>query len=913
MLLVGLDPKTERTVTILAALRGIEVVAFRTAEGALDRGEGRLLVTALDLPKMGALELAGRWRQGGSDRYTLLLTSIPPAFPRDAEGRFGVDRTVVRRGDWLARVDDWMEQRHAPNGAVPDYRVLADAMIAGDVDTIARSLSAGDFAGRLEQLALTYVATFDADVALPVLERVAGARAALDEIALDRAIALGRVGFGVVERIATADTAPPPLRGRAMRHLAATFEATMVAPIFEAAMRSEDNYVRFEGAHAALANAIRCGRFETLVGLAEGDVAVEVRTKAIASLAREWPQKDVGPVLSRLVNTPDDDVRRVASQALVRIDAIELDTLEAAAQRGTFEERRAAMLSLAESLPWRSALPVLERRQVDEDPRVRLVAFELALSIAPSGFEDSVARAVADGVASQRAVLLGISKLGERAFHAYAYLAAHEHVDPAVREAALRKLAVRFTERAASIVGASDSLYARMAIPNSRDVLLRGVVFHHADPSLRAEALRVLDGHGDDAVVRDASKRAARDDDEHVRTVAAEVAMRRAGAECAELLDQIAKETRSIQEGALDGAIALGVAGFGGAGAIAYDPRIDPAVRHRAIRWLAETFDETDRGPLFERIEAMRAGEIERARHGEPEVPSAPAPVAADFWRAVTDGSKPASDTATFWTARTEPKPPAVDPADVADTKPVPPALPPVDLVRSQPARPARPEPKPDGITLARAREALQVAIRAGPNGHRGLFVLAASDRVPESVRVQALRRLAADFPDRDDVPKLLARAMRSERTALQAAALGAAMVRDDTSLDVIVHVAHEASDAATRARATRFLGSKWPVREVRTELERLLDSDRNEVRRAALGALFTTTRYVNESRLEQVLINLLENHEEIEVRASAARALGAFGTKKAIRPLAKAGGAVDELRKPAAVAIKKIESAAHE
>lgn len=167
-------------------------------------------------------------------------------------------------------------------------------------------------------------------------------------------------------------------------------------------------------------------------------------------------------------------------------------------------------------------------------------------------------------------------------------------------------------------------------------------------------------------------------------------------------------------------------------------------------------------------------------------------------------------------------------------------------------------------------------------------MTLAASARVPAEVRIQALRHLAAQAPEREDVGRLLAEAMRSDDAALQDEALKAAVVRRDTAVEAIEHVAENASSAQTRARATRFLGSRWSVREVRGALERRLYDEDASVRLAALFAIFSSTRFVAEHQREQALINILVEHTDPDVRASAAHALGAFGTEAALPALRK-------------------------
>lgn len=920
VLLIGLERRTEQAITALASLRGLPTTPLATVRAAVAAEGAPLAVTALDLPDGTGIELAER-----RDGPTLLLCPIPLAFPPGGAARRGIDAAIVLRGAWIGKVDGWLERRHGTIASDPEAQLLRDLIVRGDVDALVAAIATGKLTAR-ESIAVAYLAAaFSADVVAPVLERIVredsrGVRpdeptSSLHGVALDLAIELGPVGLGVVEAVATSDAFEPSLRGRAMRHLASNFDEAVALGILTEVLADSSAYVRLEAAAAALASATRHGAFETVVALARGEsIHPSVRVDAIRHLADEWPTKDVAPVLASLVASTEIDVQRAASAAMIRIDGLDVSTLERAMRDAkTFEALRSAMIAVADALPRRAARSVLEPWQSHEDPRARRLAYETTLTVAPDGFEATVDRAIAEGPVAQHAALLGATRLQDRALGALSRLAEAEACDVAVRIAAVRLIAVRFGAAAAPILDrmvrsddgalAHAAMLAALHLDGTRDAILRAAARHGLSSDVRVEALRSLERRGSNVYLDDAIAAAMRDDDEWVRASAVTLAMRRAGAECAALLDRVASE--GLGDAALEGAMTLDVGGYGGAGAIAYDARFAAPVRHRAIRWIAERFAEDERAQLFSAIEAARPGEIARALAGEDEAVALDAPVAPSFWSDVTQRDAPAE--ALPWDrAPTKPVPPAGHGGDkegggapngadregassaeapsssmrddasrsaVESTPPAAPAEVPT-LLRPAPARP----PRRAGIDLPRARDALRVALRAGPNGHRGLTALASSDRVPEEVRVQALRHLAADFLDREDIAPLLDRAMRSSNAALQAAALGAAMVREDTSVDSIVHVAEQGIDADTRARATRFLGSKWPVRDVRSQLDRRLEDDDPMVRRAALFALFSTTRFVGPERLEEVLINLFEEHGEAEVRISAAKALGVFG-----------------------------------
>ncbi|MEQ8568822.1 MAG: HEAT repeat domain-containing protein [Deltaproteobacteria bacterium] len=984
MLLVGLDARIAASVAVFAQTHGHTSHIVATAEAALER-PAPCLIAALRLPGLSGAELVQRF--GGR---AMLLDATRPALPQSVRP----DRVVVLREGWLHEIDTWLG---APR---PELEALRRAMLTHDVEAL---LATGD------PRALTFIANaFAPDTVVPTLERflAAAAREDVYGLVLDLAIAQGRAGLSLVETIATTD-APAPLRGRAMRHLAAHLEPSLTLGLCAEAMQSASAFVRLEAAHAAHECAAEHGVFEALVELASSPaVDVEVRARAVDRIARDWPAERVSSRLAKWVGDASTRVAQASSAALVRIDGIDADTLERAARTGLLVERKAAMLRIAESLPWRVALGALERLQVDDAFEVRCLAYELAASIAVEGYEDTVTRAIADD--AERAVLLGALKLGRRGAGTLTRLALSDAAT-AVRVAATRALGSRFGAAAQptlrSLWSGDDFELAEAALLATLHGAggLRDAAAHAPRAEVRIRALQILDASGTPTLVHDAVTRALRDDERDVRVAATAIAMRRAGAECAGLLDRVAQTSDAeMADAALDGAIALGLAGYGAAGAIAYDTRLALPVRQRAVRWIERTFEAEDHAQLFAALEAASPGLVDRARRETTggEAPATTPQLPVTFWSDVTQPEAPAFDVAD-----TRPAAPAGGGARYADSENAsggpqseytgprseyagpqnesagprsespgprsgsagpqsesagpqnesagpqnesagprsespgpqnesagprsespgprsesagpqnesagpqnesagprsespglhnapPPsraggALPAVDPHVARLVRPA-PRPRRPALGLERARAALQVALRAGPNGHRGLMTLAASDRVPAEVRIQAIRHLAAQAPEREDVGRLLAGAMRSDDPDLQDEALKAAVVRRDTAVEAIEHVAENAASAQTRARATRFLGSRWSVREVRGSLERRLYDPDPSVRLAALFAIFSSTRFVAEHQREQALINILVEHTDPDVRASAAHALGAFGTKAALPALRK-------------------------
>ncbi len=995
MLLIGLAPRTARSVAVLAELYGLSPRVFATAEAALEEEDARLLVTSLALPGMSGVELAAAWR--GPQRHALLLDAIPPALP--ATERFGLDRTIAIRDGWLTAVDAWLAT-HVPTPTSPAPARLRAAMLAGDADALGEALAAGAL-DDVYSAALTYLANaFAPDTVVAILERVIAARPDGDDaLALvhDIATEQGRAGLSIVEAIATMDDASPTLRGRAMRHLGGALAPSVALALFAECLASASALVRLEAAHAALDCAAEHGVLDALQALARSQrVDPEVRVRAIDRVARAWPMDEASAFVATLVTDAEPRVARAASAALVRLDGIDADTLErTAASDAPFEARRAAMLEIAETVPWRRALRSLVPLEGDADPRVRRVAYELIVAIAPEGFEDTVDRALADG-AGQAALLGALKSRRCEALARIAVSGAPERI-AAIRALGARGRAAALPTLAPLMTGedyatAEAAALAALHAGPAGMITMRGAAAHAARADVRARLLELLDANAPHEIARDALARGCRDDDPDVRATATRLAVRRAGAECAALMDRIAgAQDVTLEDAALDGAMRLGLAGFGVGGAIAYDARWSLPVRQRAVRWIERTFEPEDYAGLFEALEAASPGLTSRALRETtgPQVPAGAVEFPRTFWTDITQPERPAvgfdeADTRPVAVADGEPGAGGRGPgtehgnsdqerrevgagsrgpgtehgnldreragvggreagdgrsdsgrreaeAGVGDRAPHDVSSdsgrlgagaggrgPGTERGNSEPADgfsvarllTAAPPRRRPALGLERARAALQVALRAGANGYRGLMTLAASDRVPTEVRVQALRHLASAPSSREDIAQLLARAMRSEDDAIQRGALEAAVVRSDTDVEPILYVAELGASAQTRARATRFLGSHWPVRDVRAALDARLYDDDPEVRRAALFAIFSSTRFVAEDRREEALVNLLSEHAEPEVRASAAHALGAFGGAAAYSALKKAKGAKeDAVRDAATRALARLEA----
>lgn len=1005
------------TVEVVGALLGLEPRRFLTAEGALEAVEGGppdFLVTDLLLPGEGGLDLIRGIKARAPDACCILLSAVPPGLSSSAAARYGLDAVVVKRGEWTSELRRHVEARM--NGAAApidrETAALLHAIEQGDAgfDALAAWLVQDQLTPAREVMALRYLAAaFDPDRVLSVLERVvledsSCARPAggpdqvvhedLHRTALELAMDLGGAGFEIVEQIAASMATAPPIRGRAMRHLARFFPHDVVMPVLDANLRDPDPLVRLDAAHAALQSATRVGvaGFGTLSELAEAAaIPDEVRIAALEHLAHELPKEEIRPILARALESDRTAIVHAASALTMQGDGVDLQTLTAEAKESaSIEGRIRALHTLAAGFPTRSVLPILEDFQGDEVEEVRRCAFELAMSRANVGFEDTLERAIWHGPFTQHAALLGAQKLGQAGFTAVAAIAERTTAAPEIRAMAARMLGVRFGSGLGAPVltrlvvdrdfeVASAALMAAVQMGTPGFAVLKSAQTDAPIPAVRELALRHLDEHAPDPVFNPALGRALRDPDVNVRCAAVEIAMRRAGADYRRFLDRLAGTGHvDLQQAGLDGAIALGEAGFSAIAAFALEAKLERAVRVRALFSLMAEFPPEDVAPILAHVKKTRPEDLVAAEKGPvlteapPPVPSrdtdtvpgAPADVveterverATGYDQELTRfdlpsvQSRPKPKPKRAPRAEVEPKPdraveptpapkpepeakaeaqtpprPAVPPSDaptevdakpweVAVTKPVPPADDPSPPTRvdAGPSRPASlPKVARDQIDLGRARAAFQAALRAGRDGYRAIRMLADSRRVPEEVRIQALRHLAADFPDQEVRP-VLEKAMADDSRQVQNVGLGCSMLRQDTRLEPVLDLVNsEKSESGLRARAIRFMSARFDKKQVKPILEALLEEPDPKVVRAALESIFTSIKYVHPDRVEEHLCNLLTEHASEEVKTSAAKALGALGGKQALGALDKftgwfADGDVKDAAKAAAARIRQ-------
>jgi DNA-binding NarL/FixJ family response regulator/HEAT repeat protein len=866
-------------VEVVARLLSLEPSRFLTAEGALravERGPPDILLTDLMLPGRDGLSLIRATKERSPKTCCVLLSSVPPGLSPRAQARFGADAVIVRRGRWgtlLARQVGAIEDEEAAR-----LLELVEQGGAG-FDALARELLEHRLSPAREVLALRHLAAaFDPDRVLSVLERMTAGHGELHRVTLDVAVAAGGAGFAVVEAIAQDASVADDVRGRAMRHLAKTFPHHAAMPVLQGNLHDRSPLVRLDAAYAAFESAACAGEdgLDTLRELAEAaDLPDDLRIAALERAARDLGRSQVKPLLSLALRSNRPAIVHAASALAMKGDGVDVEALGAEASRGPIADRLRALESLARDFPKDAVLPLLEHFQAAPEPAIRRRAYELAMSRADTGFERTIDRAAAEGRAMQEAVLLGALRLGSAGFAAISAIALLEGAEIEVRCSAIRMLGVRFSPASSApllselasharfeIAAASLLAAVQLGVPGF--AVLKSAQISSPIPAVRELALIHLEEHAPDPVFKPALQRALRDPELEVRCRAVELWMRRLGDEHAPLLERLVRSQQiELQHAGLDGAIALGEGGFTAMAAFAVSPDLPHAVRRRALDALIARFPADEVAPIAAALD-------------EPSAPTEPAPPAA----------------------------PVVESWEVAITKPSPPATAPA--VATAP----RSAPKSEQIDLTRARKALEAAVLLGKDGLRAIRMLADSRRCPDEVRIQALRRLAADFPDEEVMP-VIEKAIADRSLPVQNAGLGCAMLRKDCRFEPIAALALDpAADGTLRVRAVRFLASRFDREKVKPVLEALFEQPDLRVRWWALESMFTSLKFVHPDRVEEHLINLLTEHESHDVKAAAARALGAFGGEHALQALVRftglfADGSVKEAARHAASRIR--------
>ena len=740
-------------------------------------------------------------------------------------------------------------------------------------------------------------------IVVPALERrvesTPGRRSTestLDAVTVDVATSLGHVGFHTLAKVAGSPNASAEARNRAVDFLARWMPPVAAATILVSLLR--DSVVGAAAAEGLLTAAVEAGPvgFDDLVLLAQAPyVANHVRRAAVAVLGSGFGEQTSASLVETWQRGVDKDLQDAADG--LRREANLANAITVATDFAAAVDKRVAALGLVAAHGRHDLVrTVLSAVLPDKAIEVRAAAVEWILR-RPDIDPEAAMRVMSSEPMLQRAGLIGVSLAGRSRFRELCWLATSGTV--AVRADALKLAAVRFDPgRVLSVVQAGfrapeaevrrAAVHAAILLKRAGHGALKNVVTQAGSVDVRLAAFDALMANGDLQLQGSIVKRALVDENPQLQERAVAAAVAWVDGQSSLLLDEVAKTRRLDLAGAVvDGLCASGPGGFQGLVAVTGRGDWPAESRARAQQALALYH----RADLATELLTASVGASAPADRPDAQTSMRPAP------------TRPASPP---WSGPTAPADSAGRRA-VSDREAV--------AISTPVARPRLPSgPRPvRRISLARAQQALKEALRAGRAGFRALRTLADSPRVPDEVRVFAIRHLASDFPDRD-VRSVLESALASDRSEVQQAALGALMVRDDPRRAPIAHLVGNAEvSVGLRMRAARYLARKWPSGDVHVDLEALFDSDHSGLQRVALEGLFPSMQYTPTEQVESRLINLLEVHESVQVRASAARALAVYGQKAAIEALQSADSwrSAPNVRKAARSSLERIHERA--
>ena len=961
VILVGLEGSARTLSQTLARLLDLEAQAVATAEEALRRPPEGPILTRMRLPRLNGASLLRRASLATPGRRGLLLTARPIAGPPSLALDPALHHVVAPHQVgplfdgllWASGVEvpvrhrtlvaAWRQGPERLALEVQDNLQAPDEELSLGLELVAHTSPPGAALATLGQwLSAPQLSPTVAEQILSLLPRFYGA------------------GLDLIAAIARRPELPPGLRARAIQELGRRYPLAATQVVLHALLDDPSPWCRSEAAHALVDGARAAAAHRDTVRLVGGlahDVLVqlarevrvdpEARGRAVAFLAKEAPTAQVLPILSGLAASPPPELAALASRWLVRADG-----LEAEAQRQVLEdegrplaERRLALEHIALELPEEQSAPLLERAESSATPEIRDRALQLHFAAAEGGIEDSLARAIHGGLRAQRAALLGALEQG-RGSPVGLLAIARSGFEEELVVAALRVLGARYdvTQVGAGLRAALADV--RPAVRRAAHLALvqqgeRGwplLMEVAQDPALAASVRSAAIGELAEAAeperVRAAARRMANDPDPILATSSVRAVVLSGATALPELARRLAERPRiEHYQGWIEGALALGTYGYGALAMLLADPSAPLAVRGEVLRRVLAEFDALDAQPLFDASpDEVRALAQGPAVTPSPEVGGQEPATQPAFPAAAPEPDQPRRRRRTKSTvssppaAAPAPAPPPLEeddhPEDRAPTKPVPPAKdaappPPIPAAASPIPRASSSRPRAaatetgtqDGlppIPRDRAEQVLEECVRQGTAGLRGLKLLALSPRVPDPVRAAAVRHLASDFDEaqRGDV---LTRCLRGP-PLVQATALGCLMVQKEPPRAALEVLALDpAAELSTRLRTLRFLASRFGRQEVAPMLLRVLECGHAELERAALESLFTSIRFTPELAVEEALVNLLREHESLQVKTWAAQALGTFGGTSALPHLDHFTGLFGEIE------VKAVAKRAHQ
>ncbi|MBI4820269.1 MAG: hypothetical protein HY791_28630 [Deltaproteobacteria bacterium] len=872
--LAGLPHSESRCLQDVAHLVGVQTIFAPTIEALAASAElFDLALTDLD-------------RLSFVDAYA--LSHLPPVIGL-ALGPVGLppsarapSRVVLRRRGWAAEVIEAIGLRGSP---------AFDALQSGELAGLAMDARRESRDRRVALALLALEGPIAASEAASAIVRSSTERVLLDAV------------FDLQPRIT-----PDP---DALRELVAASDPEVGARALRAAAFEDP-----EGSRSALIDAL--GSTSPLLRLEAAEVG--------ASAGHIYGDNDL---LARIASLDLETSSRAARS---------LEALDPTEPRGALRDEIANAISLA----LREA----------PDPIARRSAFEL-LRTAPGGRVVETLLEVAAGGDATRAGLaaLLLARRPGRASWGALFALRRPHVDRALLQEAvqspLANLVVRLAEspsvdsevRTAALLHVAHRRSARRALslieelaqhPELADAiveastelgldgteLLANIAESSADPFVRAEAVAASVASGREELI----DRLAHDARLEARIGSASARARRDRHTLASLCPSFAtdgEERRSIEAAVLRVGIELGPAGYGLLERLVRSDQIEPSIRSAAASHLRNSFSPKDAelalddlvlprsfAPVPAPLRPRRDAELSPHRYAElvedlvdetPTEATRPAEVPASDGHEPANAERSEAQLAAPAISKTVPvsnEPASLPPGPVAEVSSIP--------------RPFR------LIPLEEARQVLASLIAEGQGGLPRIELMARSRRVPDPIRIDALHWLHHQLDRRALLP-ILKVALLDRSFRVSTAAIGIAGRLGNALLPEIEALAEDPDRAPeTRVRAITHLGAKKGKAETAAMCQRLLHDQTLVVQRAALDGLFPSVRLLKGPRLEEALVNLLEQHESTNVKVSAALALGSFGSLKAISRLshhARGVLAIGRLNDAARTAIERIES----
>lgn len=846
LLIVDPDPRARALSATVGRAWGFSTIEAISHETALDRVGDRPLravVTAFDLPGRDGLALLGALSRRHRDAIGIITSVIPLAPARTTAKRFGLVQTIDKRGPWAASLANALSE------AAPEPPQAQDALrkliLSGNDGLVELRAHFGPFTRRVDGAADLLVGCCSPSDALTTLE--ATARATTDpatiSACLDAAAAVGGPTFATLAHLTCNPELSATTRTRALFALARHAEPEVLS-VLRKVLDDPAVFVRHAAAQAALefARSHPAQNLKLTRWLASSvSVAFDVRAGAVGVLAREMDDAGLQATLTAATDRHRALLTSAAEEARRhRLGKDEVNRLYAAACSDQPSATRvAALRGLAAGAPERVLGQVVAKTRADADPGVQTATLLAAVTMDDTrplaAIADDVA--VPPSVRGQALRLLASRSVGG---------SAASPVSP-TSGAAKRKGSIEIIARALDgdgpVAVRLPALLAAMQLGPRGHAMVESIARAEQAPNvlriralhavaqsrLREDALAVL------FAALDAPSTA-------VATTAHTLASRLLGGDYRALLDRVEHGSQpELQHAFLEGAMALGQAGFAPVADLVNRPTIAREVRLRAVRHLSATFAPGDVHAVIERAKQMLT-----PAPANRQTPATSSPRSRTEARPSRAPARPAArpnvlqtrgdGRVAFERANTRPEPPASIPADD-----------PSNAV-TQPNRPAKAAIPATGPAPQTPESAGGVQARASaPAGATG--PAKAPPQTPEQPepRLQTRQTPAEGRGSRASRGSRPARPAGTQRAPLRVAPSSEAAAR--LQLQAALHLGAEGLTALTevalaptvpvdlRVTALRHLAHEFPKENVLPVIERAITHGPPKLQHAALAA----------------------------------------------------------------------------